>query len=451
MLRPSFSQVKKARRRATAASGSNAIAPSKPQAFPELVELLPPDILQSLRDSYLARLDWISAPSVLREGSASISKAKERSGRAVIIKQTTLTFDESDGRVKERDRLERFCREVRVLQHTAILYNDNVVDIVDMQWGALGVGQSLTIVLECADFGNLTEFQASHHATITWAHKKKLCLDVAAGLSMLHDCGIIHGDLKPENVLIFCGPTPSWEDTWDVQDGFLAKLCDFGSAHFDIWTPKEGHEHVALYGATPPFTAPEYDFQNQGRIPCTLLSRLDIYVFGLVAWRIALGGKVPLGVLGAPSPFLHGKDEIRWQQTLKRFPDDRFLHLATETLSPVVPAQDREFYTRIFDSTLRSNAMDRARTIKEMPCLVDPANNVLRPGREEAWSAIVAVHLPRYANPDPPFSSYPILTFQFCRSGSAPDIFLQPTDQGLIGSDVWKKRIYFRDLIPDDV
>ena len=69
--------------------------------------------------------------------------------------------------------------------------------------------QLLTIFLECADFGNLAEFQSTpSHGKITWSQRKKLCLDVAAGLSMLHDCGMFHGDLKPENVLIFCGPTP---------------------------------------------------------------------------------------------------------------------------------------------------------------------------------------------------------------------------------------------------
>src|SRR5882762_10780213 len=172
------------------------------------------------------------------------------------------------------------------------------------------------MVLECTDFGNLAEFQLSHCNT-TWVQKKKICLDITAGLSMLHDCGIFHGDLKPENVLIFCGPTPVWEDKWDVEYGFLAKLCDFGSSHFDIWTA-DG-KYVTLCGATPPFTAPEYDFKNQGHLPSHLLSRFDIYVFGMLVWRIALGGKAPLGILISE---LNNEGEIRKLQSFKRLPND---------------------------------------------------------------------------------------------------------------------------------
>jgi serine/threonine protein kinase len=393
-----FKEVKKAREAKRRALGSTAQASqhdllaepkqrkpgvtSKSQLFPELAELLPPDTMLFIQESTPPSIHGIS---LVQEGSATIRKGRDEAGRLVIIKQTALTC-ESGGRVREREILERFCREVRVLSHTGVLYNDNIVDIVGTKWDALDAGQLLSIFLEYADFGNLAEFQSTH-GEITWSQKKKLCLDVAAGLSMLHDCGIFHGDLKPENVLIFCGPTLAWDNEWDEEDhGFCAKLCDFGSSHFDIWNLYG--EDVTLYGATPPFTAPEYDFRNQGRLPLCLLSPFDIYVFGMLVWRIALGGKTPLGILTSElsNEHFHGDSEIRWLQDLKHFPDDRFLQLATKTLS-TVPIKGRLFYERILKSTLRFKVEDRASTIKKMLHLLD--------GGEDESLPIIAVDYPR--------------------------------------------------------
>ena len=336
---------------------------SKPQLLPELAELLPPDTMLYIQESTAPSVHGMS---LVQEGSATIRKGRDEEGKLLIIKQTALTLD-SGGRVREREVLERFCREVRVLCHKGVLYNDNIVDTLGIKWDASDGRYLLTIYLECADFGNLAEFQRTH-SEISWSQKNKLCLDIAAGLSMLHDCGIFHGDLKPENVLIFCAPTDEWElweDEWDERYGFCAKLCDFGSSLFGIWSGED--TEVTLYGATPPFTAPEYDFKNKGRLHLRLLSPFDIYVFGLLVWRIALGGKTPLGVLTSEQ----GSNEIRWLQDLKRSPDDQFLQRALNTLSFIPILNDRLFYERILKSTLRFKVEERASTIKQMLHLLD--------------------------------------------------------------------------------
>jgi serine/threonine protein kinase len=58
------------------------------------------------------------------------------------------------------------------------------------------------LVLEYAELGSLFHLQTSA-SRLPWRIKQKLCYDVGRGLSLLHACDIVHGDLKHENVLIF--------------------------------------------------------------------------------------------------------------------------------------------------------------------------------------------------------------------------------------------------------
>jgi hypothetical protein len=91
---------------------------SKSQLFPELAELLPPDIMLFIQKSTPPSVYGIS---LVQEGSATIRKGRDEAGRP-------LTFDCDGGRVREKENSERFCREARVLYHTGVLYNDNIVE-----------------------------------------------------------------------------------------------------------------------------------------------------------------------------------------------------------------------------------------------------------------------------------------------------------------------------------
>ncbi|KAL8707732.1 MAG: hypothetical protein Q9225_007713, partial [Loekoesia sp. 1 TL-2023] len=106
-----------------------------------------------------------------------------------------------------------------------------------------------------------------------------LCLDIGRGLAAVHATGIVHGDLKLENVLIFSENRPT-------RTRWTAKLCDFGSAvpvsahsqasnsylGSDTWLPPEWYER-SLVGKPLP----------QSLIPC------DIFAYGLVVWATFIG------------------------------------------------------------------------------------------------------------------------------------------------------------------
>lgn len=89
--------------------------------------------------------------------------------------------------------------------------------------------------------------------------------EIAAGLAAAHRAGVVHRDIKPDNVVLAAG-----EDR--------AKLIDFGLAH----TARFGDDEHASVG-TPLYMAPE---QVRGT---AVTPRTDLFSFGVVLYRMATG------------------------------------------------------------------------------------------------------------------------------------------------------------------
>jgi len=100
--------------------------------------------------------------------------------------------------------------------------------------------------------------------------KRHVCLDIANGLSALHACGIIHGDVKLDNILMF-------EDSNSGR--WLAKVADFSHSLFNT-----GEERY-LPGGTQLYAAPEW--KEKGRTHDLL--KTDIYSFGLIIGSVVVG------------------------------------------------------------------------------------------------------------------------------------------------------------------
>jgi serine/threonine-protein kinase len=111
-------------------------------------------------------------------------------------------------------------------------------------------------------------------------------LQVSAALSAAHERGIIHRDVKPENILV----VQSRDD-----EGFpyeLAKVCDFGIAALEAGPNAADGEFTA---GTPEYMAPE---QVAGRAD----ARTDVYACGVVLYEMLTGAPpfladTPVGVL----------------------------------------------------------------------------------------------------------------------------------------------------------
>jgi serine/threonine protein kinase len=155
--------------------------------------------------------------------------------------------------------VENFLREARA---AAALNHRNVVQIYSC---GQEKGQPY-IVMELVSGGRFDQMIATGNA-LDEVRVLEIGLDVAEGLKAANDIGLIHGDVKPANVLF-------------DKEG-IAKVADFGLARFVAWQQDRGE----IWG-TPYYIAPE---KARGQ---RVDHRSDIYSLGATLYH-ALGAKPP--------------------------------------------------------------------------------------------------------------------------------------------------------------
>ena len=104
--------------------------------------------------------------------------------------------------------------ELHALIHPPMFKHPNIIDFLGRGRGSKSVSP---LIVEYVDHGTLSQFLGIDK-NLEFETKHLLCLDVARGLSALHQAGPVGGDIKTDNVLVFSGAD------WNC----LAKISDFG-------------------------------------------------------------------------------------------------------------------------------------------------------------------------------------------------------------------------------
>jgi serine/threonine protein kinase len=233
--------------------------------------------------------------------------------------------------------------ELCTLGHGPLLKHRNIVNLQRIGWAVRSLDPmviSPVLYIERAPHGSLSEFEKSG-AVVDHQARKGLCRDVCRGLSALHSCGIVHGDIKAENVLIF----------GDSSKGYVAKLSDFGcSIILDTYRHMGANEEVRLPGLSPPWNAPEaVDAVPKSQLPFT-----DVYSLGLLVWRILVFGD-PFAVFDLPL-----RSDLRKVQILEILHLQHFPALIVRFVmdqNPDVDEIQSVTYTAVFSIALAINPM----------------------------------------------------------------------------------------------
>ena len=256
-----------------------------PPAYRE-AEAVDSSLLLGQGASFSASLQRIPAAAERTEesidtGTFTVSTKKPSAPRPslVVYKTTRIAFGDDGQPLPEYRRAMRsVLTEFHALVYPSLMKNQNVIDFLGFAWGSNPFSSAHklpAIVVEYAEHGTLANLLAKN-PNLSLVQRQFLALDVAQGLSALHQAGLIHGDVKADNTLICSHP--------DRQ--YIAKIADFG---FSIVREIETAE--IYLGGTRPWMAPEV---LKGPVSIQNLAQTDTFSLGLLCWVTFLDGGSPV-------------------------------------------------------------------------------------------------------------------------------------------------------------
>ena len=173
--------------------------------------------------------------------------------------------------VREKQALERFRREART---AAMIRHPNVVSIHDFNDGSTDVSEAY-IVMELVQGTSLGDL-LRREGRMTPQRAVQLMNDICAGVGVAHRQGLLHRDLKPDNVIIVPPTHEGDEETAKVVDFGLAKVRDVAAA--------TALTHTGAVIGTLYYMSPE---QCSGE---ELDPRSDVYSLGAMFYEMLTGG-----------------------------------------------------------------------------------------------------------------------------------------------------------------
>ncbi len=239
---------------------------------------------------------------------SSVYRARDRVlERQVAIKLLHEQFVADEGAV------ERFRREATSVAQVA---HENVVTVIDRGED----GRRQFIVFELVEGPNLKEV-VRERGPLPAADALHYAIQIGRALGFAHEQGLVHRDVKPQNVLV-------------APDGRV-KVTDFGIART---LELEGLTRTGTVLGTSEYVAPE---QARGELvgPATDIYALGVVLFELLAGEVPYGGDsfvaIAMRHVNDPVPSIRARrPDVAWRldtavaRALAKSPADRFPSMA---------------------------------------------------------------------------------------------------------------------------
>ncbi|MGA9526329.1 MAG: serine/threonine-protein kinase, partial [Myxococcaceae bacterium] len=280
-----------------------------------------------------------------------------RLGRTVALKLLKPEHSQN------RDQVERFVREARAVNR---IRNEHIVEIFDLVDEPVGQhGRRVYCVMELLKGRTLGELML--RGPVPLVRGLDIMRQVASALDAAHRAGVVHRDIKPDNIFI---SEKAGADFVKVVDFGVAKLrgaADPASAPAAAKERVEGGPGETAAGVlvgTPAYMSPE---QIVGR---DVDPRLDIYACGVVLYRLLCGSL----------PFEAPDFEVLLQRILDEAPKP--LPSKTRSEEPIPPE-----LAALVDACLAKSPDARPASMSELRAALDRIVEKLRPRRRSrSWS-----------------------------------------------------------------
>ncbi|XP_055534724.1 serine/threonine-protein kinase ULK2 [Wyeomyia smithii] len=209
-------------------------------------------------------------------------------------------------------------KEIKILRELSALHHENVVTLL----ACTEKDHNVYLVMEYCSGGDLADYLAVKGTLSEDTIRLFLC-QLASAMKALYDVGVVHRDLKPQNILLShnCGknlPAPA---------KITLKIADFGFARF----LQDGNMAATLCGS-PMYMAPEVIMSLQYD------AKADLWSLGTIVFQ-CLTGKAPF--------------QAQTPQELKMF------YEKNANLAPKIPSGTSKELTDLLMGLLRRNAKER--------------------------------------------------------------------------------------------
>jgi eukaryotic-like serine/threonine-protein kinase len=206
---------------------------------------------------------WRIDSKIARGGVATVFRGMDREGKTAAIKIMHPQYSRND------DVRRRFLREgytANKVEHPGV--------VRVLEDGASSDGTPY-IVMELLDNGELLEERRERlGGRLAAGEVVRVCEQVLDVLATAHDKGIVHRDIKPDNIFV-------------LADGTV-KVLDFGIAHIKEAALKHEPTATGLLLGTPEFMSPEQAVGVRGQID----AKTDIFSLGATMFTLLSGEAV---------------------------------------------------------------------------------------------------------------------------------------------------------------